>query len=48
MARSMIGIVIRTIGKKENYDVPAWKNSIQWGQLMSQRDGGGSSLTQTK
>jgi hypothetical protein len=44
----MIIIVIRTIREKENYDVPTWKSSIKWGQLKSQRDGGGRSLTQTK
>jgi hypothetical protein len=44
----MLGIVIGTIGRKENYDVCAWKSSIKWGQLKSQRDGGGCLLTQTR
>jgi hypothetical protein len=48
LARNMIGTIIRTIGRKENYDIPTYKRSIKWAQLKSQRDGGGCSLTQTK
>jgi hypothetical protein len=44
----MIGIIIGMIGRKENYDVLTWKNSIEWGQLKSQIDGGGRSLTQSR
>jgi hypothetical protein len=48
VARSMIGIVIGMIQRKENYDVLAWNSSIKWGQIKSQRDGNGCSLTQTR
>jgi hypothetical protein len=44
----MIGTIIGTIRKKENYDIHAWKNSIQQGQLKSQRHGSGHSLIQTR
>jgi hypothetical protein len=43
----MIGTLIGTIERKENYDVLAWKNSIQRGQLKSRKAGNGRSLTQT-
>jgi hypothetical protein len=29
----MIGTIIGTIWRKENYDVHAWKSSIKWGQM---------------
>jgi hypothetical protein len=44
----MIGIIIITIRREKNYDIPAYKSSIKWAQLRSQRDGNGCSLTQTK
>jgi hypothetical protein len=44
----MIGTIIKIIMRKENYDVPTQKSSIQWGQSKSQRDDGERSLTQTK
>jgi hypothetical protein len=48
MARSMIGTIIGMMRRKENYDILAQKSSIKWGQIKSQKDGDGCSLTQTR
>jgi hypothetical protein len=48
VGRSLIGTIIGTIHRKENNDILAWKSLIKWGQLKSQKDGSGHSLTQTK